>query len=136
MSKKRLVKSVELHESEYWHFRKLALFPLFGVFVFGFLFWLNLSFLDWSWFYGLGDFDFFSLSRFYPFFMSYFFVSGFVVSLIGFFKGGYSKLKSFNESGLVWCLVWCLVWGLGSGLIAGLGSGLIAGLNEEFKKVV
>lgn len=85
----------------------------------------------------------------YPLIGEYILIGLSIVCLIALCKGGFSKLKSYNEEaligglilglivglilGLILGLIGGLVAGLILGLILGLVAGLIWGLSEEFK---
>ena len=88
-------KMVKLHEEKYWHIPKFGLLPLFGLVVFGFLALANLGLLDLN-FLDVElakNFVFKDLVLVYPFVAENLFVSGFFVSLVALFKGGYGELK-------------------------------------------
>jgi len=83
---------------------------------------------------GLGDLEEESITGFnqllvcYPLVFEYVFIGLAVVSLVAMIKGGFNKLKKYDEDGLIGGLIWGLIGGLIGGLIVGLIVGLIWGL--------
>jgi hypothetical protein len=64
----------------------------------------------------------------YPIIGEYILIGLSIIFLIALIKGGFSKLKSYDERGLIFGLIFALMVGLISGLMFGLISGLIVGL--------
>ena len=64
----------------------------------------------------------------YPIIGEYIFIIAILISLVALIKGGFSRLKPYNEEGLIEGLLLGLLLGLLAGLIAGLLVGLLAGL--------
>jgi len=145
-------RGVERHEQQYWHVPKANLWPLVGLMVFVFLAYANFLGVVWLWNeLGLGALqkedltDLHQLTIIPSLLLEYFLVCGVIVSLVALVKGGYGKLKSFEEEGLLYGLLAGLLYGLLAGLLYGLLAGLLlslqvgllvgllVGLGEEFR---
>jgi len=155
---------IQQHEEEYTHIHKGSILAIAGAVLFAILAYLNLYFIDWdviNLVFSCKESECSSLVahnliNIYPLVGEYVLISLLVISLAAISKGGYSRLKSFDEEGLImglisglitglivsliWSLIVSLIWslivsliaGLIMGLIFGLIAGLIAGLKEEF----
>ena len=65
----------------------------------------------------------------YPLIGEYILISITIICLIALIKGGFDKLKSVNDNGLIFRLIFDLIFGLIFGLIVGL----MGGLSAEFE---
>lgn len=115
------MKKLKEHEKEFYHFSKANVFPLIGVIGFGLLSYFNFSLLNLN----LKSLTF---TDFYVYVLEYLYLSGLIISVTALIKGGYNKLKSFKEKGLIWGLIAGLIGGLIIGLLAGEIIGLFEGL--------
>jgi len=138
-------KQLNNHTKSYIHIPKLSLLPLLGIIIFGFLSYINLKLIDWELIKVVFSseetiknysFQLINLINIYPLIGEYILISLTIISLVALFKGGYNKLKSYEEEGLIpglfggliFGLIFELIFGLIFGLIAGLITGLIPGL--------
>ena len=128
-------KTVKMHETEYWHIKRFALFPIAGLIIFAFLAYANFLRISYLWnVLELGNLfqkdltSFSQLSIIPSFLLEYALISGIIVSFTATIKGGYEKLKPVNEAGLLGDLLAGLVFGLVFGLVGGLLAGLVFGL--------
>jgi len=136
----RKSKSVKNHENKYWHIPKfkirlLALFLLSIAITIGYSFifievWKLHSI---SSIFSCVDVEciqipFSSLGFIPHIFFAYFLISSIFITLAALIKGGFNKLKSYYEGGLIYGLMVCLIFGLICGLIDGSIFGLIYGL--------
>ena len=66
----------------------------------------------------------------YPLIGEYVLVGLSIICLVAMIKGGFDKLKSYKEVGLIGGLIYGLIAGLIGGLIGGLIAGLIVGIVD------
>lgn len=135
---KQKTKTIKQHEQQYWHIPKFSLLPLLGLIIFGLLAYGNFQLIDKNVLtevfkqceetcvYNLSTSN---LINIYSIIGEYILISLFLISLIALFKGGYKKLKDWNDGGLIVGLI----YGLIVGLIVGLIGCLIVGLIGEFE---
>jgi len=139
------MKTTKQHEQKYWHIRKFSILPVIATLLFSWLSWINLNLIDWKIVKTAFDCSKDSCSLVpedlivcYPLILECIFICLAVISLVAVFKGGFDKLKSYKESGLITGLIFGLIGGLITGLIFGLIfgliGGLIVGLSEELKE--
>ncbi|MFW6233451.1 MAG: hypothetical protein ACOC3Z_02190, partial [Nanoarchaeota archaeon] len=117
--------TLESHTKKYIHIPKPPILPIIGIIIFGILSYYNLYFIDLELIKVVFSsneiieqftFKFSHLINIYPIIGEYILLSLTMISITALFKGGYNKIKSYKEKGLI------------AGLIAGLIVGLIAGL--------
>ena len=128
------MKTLNKHEQKYYHipkckFKLLGLFLLVLTFT---IFWVYLSITK------FGLFEVFGLEpeqitrdnlQVIPdLIFNYLLISFTFICLVALIKGGFNKLKSFDDEGLIYWLIFGLIFGLILGLIFGLIGGLIFGL--------
>jgi len=150
-------KTINQHEQQYWHIPKfkIGLFLLF-LLILGIDYRYSYIFIN-EWnnhnisyvFNCSGSCSEINISNlgFIPqIFFAYLLISLTFIILVVMIKGGFYKLKNYDEAGLIvgliagfiWGLIagfiWGLIWGLIVGLIVGLIAGFIWGLIAEFEK--
>jgi hypothetical protein len=81
------------------------------------------------------DYTLRSLSIVYLLIGEYIYVSLVVMCLVALIKGGFNKLKSYNDEGLTFGLITGLIVGLSAGLIGGLSAGS-RGLSAGFEGLI
>ncbi len=127
-------KQIQKHEEEYIHIKKSSFLPLLGTILFSLLAYLNLKLINWETIKytftceECSDLVVSDLINIYPILGEYVLISLIAISITAIIKGGYNKLKSFEEEGLIFGLIFGLIGGLISGLILGLIGVLILGL--------
>ena len=137
--------NLEDHNKKYIHITKESILPLIGTIFFGILSYLNLYLFDWEFIkfciFNLNITKHFILKfshliNICPIIGEYILISLTIISILAFFKGGYKKIISFKEEGLMCGLGLGLTYGLTMGgiigLMYGLGLGLGLGLMSVF----
>jgi len=120
-------KTTQQHEEQYWHIPKFNILQILGLIIFSLLAIGNLQLIDKEVLHEVFSQDTckkdlpcnlvpHDLINLYPIIFEYILISLSLISLVALFKGGYSKLKRYDENGL----------------IVGLIVGLIGGLIQEF----
>jgi len=156
------MKTLNKHEQKYYHipkckFKLLGLFLLVLTFT---IFWFYLSITRFGLFEVFGlepeQVTINNLQVIPNLIFNYLLISFTFICLVALIKGGFDKLKSFDDEGLIywlifgliaglifglifgliywliWGLIYWLIFGLIAGLIFGLIGGLIFGLMESF----
>ena len=134
--KRGTMKNTKQYEQEYWHIRKISLLPFIATLFFSWLAWINLKLIDWNIIKIAFNCEKDSCSLIsrdlivcYILIFECLFICIAIISLVAMFKGGFDKLKRYDDEGLISSLIFGLISGLISGLIFGLIFGLISSLT-------
>ena len=128
------MKTLKQHEQKYYHIPKVK-FKLLGLFLLVLtitIFWVYLSITKFGLFeifsLGIEQVTINNLQVIPDLIFNYLLISFTFICLVALIKGGFDKLKSFDDEGLIYWLIFGLIFGLILGLIFGLIGGLIVGL--------
>ena len=128
------MKTLKQHEQKYYHIPKVK-FKLLGLFLLVLtitIFWVYLSITKFGLFEVFGlepeQITINNLQVIPNLIFNYLLISFTFICLVALIKGGFNKLKSFDDEGLIYWLIFGLIFGLILGLIFGLIGGLIFGL--------
>ena len=125
---------INKHEQIYYHIPKVK-FKLLGLFLLVLtftIFWFYLSITKFGLFEVFGleieQVTINNLQVIPDLIFNYLLISFTFICLVALIKGGFDKLKSFDDGGLILGLIFGIIFGLILGLIGGLIVGLIVGL--------
>jgi len=125
------MKTLKKHEQKYYHIPKCK-FKLLGLFLLVLtitIFWVYLSITKFGLFEVFGlepeQITINNLQVIPNLIFNYLLISFTFICLVALIKGGFDKLKSFDDGGLILGLIFGIIFGLILGLIGGLIVGLI-----------
>ena len=142
MKKQDIKEEVKKHEQEYWHIRKINLFPLLLMLLFIGLAIANMFVVRYEWNrLELGDlscsenncnYKSAQLMIIYPLIFECLFIVLSAISLVALIKGGYKNLNKVNEEGIIagirLGIILEIIVGIMVGITAGIHGGTILGI--------